>query len=261
MQGRLIFTALSLLAAAPLAACTDDGTGDGPVVADPPPAITADPSMLLTLPLDHGGSIEFREAAPGQTAIVERGPLGLEPHTGAAGESFAQAYARVRPGEVVPPALVLADARAAAAATIDGGAIAVGATDQGSTEHPIVFTADDQAWFNNTFCPGASQCVHGWDWATADFTSHGAFVVTQLGGEATQNAVMRGSWNECHGHYVPPFTWETVCSWHNDNTCGDQVVPPGWWISCDFHLSDAHPTHYEITQGGGATVSLATKLH
>jgi hypothetical protein len=257
MKTRLAVTAFSLLLAAPLAACTGD-VADGD--ADPAAAAIDDPHSLLTIALDDDRSVEFREAEPGHTAVVERGPIGLEPLTEALhGRRLAEVYQALRPGESTPAVLVEADARTAALVATATEAPATLDTKGGSGA--AFYTTDDHAWFNTTFCNGASQCVHGWDWASADYNAQGAFVVSMLGSEATVNATMNGSWFECHNRWVFPIGLEGVCSWHGDNLCGPQVVIPNHWVSCDYNLGEVRRTHYDITGANGATVSLATKFH
>jgi len=170
-QGNVKFIA-SIFAITAAAAC-GQAPGDAGI---PPnePAVAESAKLLASISLEEGHVVDFYRAEHGFVFASETGrSSGSAPRLAAPendGKSFVQIYRALAPTSAVPGALL--DAEAQQDAIVDK--IAYPPAD--GVNHgrgPAFYTSGEQAWFKQTFCPGAVKCLQFWDWIDSgwDYTT------------------------------------------------------------------------------------------
>lgn len=120
---------------------------------------------------------------------------------------------------------------------------------------PHFYNDGEQAWFRNTFCNGAQNCVQGWDWAYA--TSHwqvnSGTGYAMVGSEGHANATFTNYWWECSwgGIFAGWF-----CTWME---FWQGIVLPGHWISVGVNGNGNYIQWSLAGAGGGTQVSVAAR--
>jgi hypothetical protein len=230
-----------------------------------PPSTNAAPgadgaTVLASLALEDGHTVQFLEVAPGETLTSESGIYGVHTPVITAemrGRSASDLYRALTPPQTpVPAALVAADERAARLAKrVDDETR--GTVESARGAGPEFYDDGEQQWFRDTQCNGAQACAQGWDWATISSNRKlgGASAIGMVGREGHQNGAMDTYRMEtrCSG-----FLCTSQTSWWDLKL--HQVVVPGHWVSNSSSNTDNY-YRWELTGAGGDTqVSLAARF-
>ncbi len=264
MRRGMVVGAFVLAAAA--GGCGVDGPASstpGSASATPVVPATAIPSPVVHASVSLGAehSLQFVEFKPGMTGTVETGLLmtdrpaltdDLKPLKWVdLYRHFAGAAA------TIPPAMMDAQARADAQQAAPAQAVpppAAAAVGQAAGPGPHLYNDGEQAWFRNTFCNGAQNCVQAWDWTT--MTSHWSISsgtgYAMVGSEGTTNATFLASYWTCDWDLFDGTTCIWLPFWQG-------IVVPGHWVS-DSLTGGGNFIAWDLSGAGGNTqVSSAAK--
>jgi len=128
----------------------------------------------------------------------------------------------------IPASMVAAQARASAKTvaptSIPRPDIATEADSGGAGPH--FYNDAEQAWFRDTYCNGARNCVQGWDWTrmTSKAETRHASAYALVGSEGTTNATFKQYWYDCGWSLLEG----TVCFFVEFDSV---VVVPGHWVN------------------------------
>jgi hypothetical protein len=210
------------------------------------PSETVASTVLSSVSLDNGETVEFRAYGNDRVAVVDIFKYGQHQAVPANAETMtlSQIYASVAPGQTVPAAIRDAEQRLPAATGALAAPIAPPPAHDATASSPAFY--DFHAWFQPTYCPSSDFCgsstgrylIGPWRFTNA-FTETGG-----LDGAATSSASL----------YT--FTWNGTAVAGVGNPL---TVPPGSAVTITYSGS---PTWYYafLTQASGnAEEDLAQK--
>ncbi|MET7620340.1 hypothetical protein [Streptomyces sp. NPDC005408] len=177
-----------------------------------------------TLSLGEGRGIQFVEFEPGMTGVIESG----------------------RAIEDVP-----------VARENGGKPYELGEDRTGEGRQVVTRDAGEQAWFKETFCNGAQNCVQGWDWAivTSKWKLGSGTGIAMVGREGTANAKFTSYYWKC-ACTTPFCIGGPTCVWIE---FWEGFVLPGHWLSMNVTGGD-HYIQWTLNGAGADTqVSLAAR--
>jgi hypothetical protein len=213
--------------------------------------------LLASLTLEPDHRVDFFEVAPGLLSASESGRLGKHAPRVTAEmkqQSFVEIYRALAPAAEVPAALVEADARRVAVASTaakDLSAPPEAAALAGApSEHAAgARTTGEQQWFRQVFCPDATKCLQGWDWADSGWDTAAFWQTTAMvGSEGSRTAPFNGYYWKCD---VFTCWWQPFFS---------SSVTPGYYRQVTTNNDRNFYFKSTLTGAGGDTqVSLAVK--
>jgi hypothetical protein len=197
-----------------------------------PKAVSAAMTVHASLSFGEEHVLQFVEYKNGMVGVVETGrnmvdvpkvtpDLANLPWTDLY-RHFAGASA------VIPEGMAAAQARASAktvAPMSSAGSDIATEPDSGGAG-PHFYNDVEQAWFRNTYCNGAGNCVQGWNWTTMtskEAITH-ASAYAMVGSEGTTNATFKQYWWDCSWSLLEGW----VCFWLEFDSV---VVVPGHWVN------------------------------
>jgi hypothetical protein len=225
-------------------------------------------TILASLKIEKDHVLHFMEFQPGLTGTVEVMKAGHEGQTVVTRELseldivaqyrvFAGASARI------PEKLLRANERQYSLATErqmcpqkPANMMPAEVGSPGRGDGPHFYNQNDQSWFKTTQCPGAFECIQGWDWAQSQ--SQWAVRWTRgiglVGSEAKQNGHMWSSSWKCYAcceWYCPGSALWTWIVWF------DATMKPGWTCGATATVPDQYIYWMADSIDSNATTSLA----
>jgi len=214
--------------------------GEGLGSIDNPASATLASTLLSSVSLDNGETVEFRAYGPDRVAIVDTFKQ-RQPHAVPANAekmTLSEVYSSVTGGKTVPTAIGDADQQFAAAKSAQPATAQIPPPPAHDTTPPSPAFYDFNSWFQPTFCPSADYCgsatgsfVFGpWRWAYS-YTETGG-----LDGAATSPA------------YLYTETWlGTIVT----GLGSPATVPPGYAVTITFNFSNPTWFYGYLSQASG----------